>query len=191
MGPDFHTTLRLERVESPLKRELRDLFGIDVDTCLECGKCSGGCSNGHVFDYTPRKMVQLVHLGDEETLMNMNALWICLSCQLCLDRCPSGIDIPRILDYLREKARRMGIKASRPAVAVFHELMLEEIQRRGRISEVGLMLRFKAATGEYAKDAGIGWKMFLKGKLILFPPGMERVDVVRKLFERRPTDRRE
>jgi heterodisulfide reductase subunit C len=182
MGPDFHTTIRLERLESPLNRELKDLFGIDVDTCLECGKCSGGCSNGHVFDYTPRKIVQLVKLGAEDTLLKMDALWICLSCQLCLDRCPSGIDIPRILDYLREKARRKAVPATRPAVGLFHDLMLEQIRMRGRVSEVGLMLQFKAATGEYRKDAGIGVKLFLKGKLNPFSPAVKGVDEVRRLY---------
>jgi heterodisulfide reductase subunit C len=182
MGPDFHTTLRLERVDSALKRELKDLFSIDVDTCLECGKCSGGCSNGHVFDYTPRKIVQLVKLGAEETLMKMDALWICLSCQLCLERCPSGIDVPRILDYIREKAHRKGIPASRPAVGLFHELMLEQIKRTGRVSEVGLLLRYKAATSDYRKDAKIGLKLFLKGKLNPFSPSVKNVEEVRRLY---------
>jgi heterodisulfide reductase subunit C2 len=183
MGHDYYTPFRLERINSPLKKELKDILGIDVDTCLECGKCSGGCSNGHVFDYTPRKIVQLVKLGAEETLMKMDALWICLSCQLCLDRCPSGIDIPRILDHLREKARRKGIPAGRPAVGLFHELMLDQIRNSGRISEVGLMLRFKAATGQYGKDARLGIRMALRGKLNPVPPSVKNVDEVRRLYD--------
>ena len=189
MNPDDHRPLRLDRVESPLSRELKNLFGIDVDTCLECGKCSGGCSNGHVFDYTPRKIVQLVKLGAEETLMRMDALWICLSCQLCFDRCPSGIDIPRILDHLREGARLRGIPATRPAVGRFHELMLEQIRKTGRVSEFALMLRFKAATGDYGKDAGIAVKMFFKGKLNPFSPDLRRVDEVRRLYDHRPREK--
>jgi heterodisulfide reductase subunit C len=190
MNQDDHRTLRLERPESQLSRQLKDLHGIDVDTCLECGKCSGGCSNGHVFDYTPRKIVQLVKMGAEETLMRMDALWICLSCQLCLDRCPSGIDIPRILDHLREEARLRGIPATRPAVGRFHELVLEQIRKTGRISEVALMLRFKTATGEYGKDAGIGLKMLLKGKLNPFSPAIKGLDEVRRLCDHRPRDRK-
>jgi heterodisulfide reductase subunit C2 len=182
MVTDPYTPLRLDKIDSPLKNELKDLFGIDVDTCLECGKCSGGCSNAHVFDYTPRKIVQLVKLGAEETLMKMDALWICLSCQLCLDRCPSGIDIPRILDYLREKAHRKGIPASRPAVGLFDDLMLEQIRKSGRISEVGLMLRFKSATGDYGKDAELGVRMFLKGKLNPFSPSVKNIEDVRRLY---------
>jgi heterodisulfide reductase subunit C len=53
----------------------------------------------------------------------------------------------------------------------------------GRVSEVGLMLRFTAATGEYRKDAGIGVKLFLKGKLNPFPPSVKNVEEVRRLYD--------
>jgi heterodisulfide reductase subunit C len=183
MVTDMFTPLRLDRTDNRLEQEVKELLGIDVNTCMECGKCTGGCSNGHLFDFTPRKIVQLVKLGAEQTLMNMDALWICLSCHLCIDRCPSGIDIPRILDYFREKARRSGIPATRQAVSLFHELMLEQIRNRGRVSEVALMMRFNSATGRLTKDAGIGLKMFLKGMLNPFPSSVRDRKAVRRLYE--------
>lgn len=166
--------------------ELKQVLGIDIEVCLECGKCSGGCSNGHIFDYTPRKIVQLVKLGFEDTLMKMDALWICLSCQLCLDRCPAGIDIPRILDYLREKARRKGITVTRPNVLLFQELMLDSIRKRGKVAEFPLMLKFNFKSGQYLKDAGLGMKMFAKGKLSLLSPGVQNKEDVRRLFTSEP-----
>jgi heterodisulfide reductase subunit C len=188
MDTEIYTPLRLDEIDSALQRELKEKIDIDIETCLECGKCSGGCSNGHLFDYTPRKIVQLVKLGDEETLVGMDALWICLSCQLCLDRCPSGIDIPRILDYLREKAVTRGVKASRPDVHLFLELMLQEARDKGRVSEVRLMIRFKKKTGQYLKDAGLGFRMFLKGKLSPFPSRMQKPEGLKKLLSERKSD---
>ena len=185
MDTEIYTPLRLDEIDSALQRELKEKLDVDIETCLECGKCSGGCSNGHIFDYTPRKIVQLVKLGDEETLAGMDALWICLSCQLCLDRCPAGIDIPRILDYFREKAVTKGVKATRPDVHLFMELMLEEARDKGRISEVPLMIRFKKKTGHYLKDAGLGFRMFLKGKLSPFPSRMQKPEGLKKLLSER------
>jgi len=185
MDTEKYTPLRLDEIDSALQRELKEKLDVDIETCLECGKCTGGCSNGHVFDYTPRKIVQLVKLGDEETLAGMDALWICLSCQLCLDRCPSGIDIPRILDYLREKAVKRGVKATRPDVHLFLELMLEEARDKGRVSEVPLMIRFKMKTGQYLKDGGLGFRMFLKGKLSPFPSRMRKPEDLKKLLSER------
>jgi heterodisulfide reductase subunit C len=182
MDTEIYTPLRLDEIDNALQRELKEKLNVDIETCLECGKCSGGCSNGHIFDYTPRKIVQLVKMGDEETLTGMDALWICLSCQLCLDRCPSGIDIPRILDYLREKAVKQGVRATRPDVHLFLELMLAEAKDKGRVSEVPLMIRFKKKTGQYLKDAGLGFRMLLKGKLSFFPSRMQKTEEIKKLF---------
>jgi heterodisulfide reductase subunit C len=190
MDTETYKPLRLDEIETALPLELREKLGIDIETCLECGKCSGGCSNGHIFDYTPRKIVQLVKLGDEKVLAGMDSLWICLSCQLCLDRCPSGIDIPRILDYLRERAVKRGARASRPVVRDFMDLMLEEVRDRGRISEVPLMIRFKKKTGQYLKDARLGFRMFLKGKLSPFPTRMRGADELEKFFRKNTSEER-
>jgi heterodisulfide reductase subunit C len=186
MVPNLYRPIHLDKTAGALQVELKEVLGIDIEVCLECGKCSGGCSNGHIFDYTPRKIVQLVKLGFEDTLMKMDALWICLSCQLCLDRCPAGIDIPRILDYLREKARRKGITVTRPNVLLFQELMLDSIRKRGKVAEFPLMLKFNFKSGQYLKDAGLGMKMFAKGKLSLISPGVQNKEDVRRLFTSEP-----
>ncbi len=188
MDMEIYKPLRLDELDNALQREVREKIDVDIETCLECGKCSGGCSNGHIFDYTPRKIVQMVKLGDEETLAGMDALWVCLSCQLCLDRCPSGIDIPRILDYLREKAVQKGVQATRPHVHLFMGLMLEQAREKGRVSEVPLMIRFKKKTGQYLKDARLGLRMFLKGKLSFSPSRMKKPEDLKKCLGERKSE---
>jgi heterodisulfide reductase subunit C2 len=184
MDPNSYTPLCLNGIDDSLRKEVWRNCGIDVELCLECGKCSGGCPNGHLFDYTPRKIVQLVKLGDKQTLMTMDALWICLSCQACVDRCPSGIDIPAILDYMREKACRSGARTSWPLVRLFHELVLSSIRERGRVSELGVALKYNWKAGEYVKDARLGLRMLFKGKLRFFRKGMKQRGEVRRLFEK-------
>jgi hypothetical protein len=61
--------------------------------------------------------------------------------------------------------------------------MLEQIRKSGRISEVGLMLRFAAATGQYGKDAGLGIRMFLRGKLNPISAAVQKVKEVRRLYD--------
>jgi len=180
MDSDYRP-MRLDEIDDSLQKEIRKNCGVDVETCMECGKCSGGCSNGHVFDYTPRKVVQLVKLNAEDILMNMDALWICLSCHLCSDRCPSGIDTARILDYMRQKAHRQGL-TTRPKIRLFHELMLSSVQRSGRISELPLLLKYNWMTRQYMKDAEIGLRMLLKGKLTPYAPGVKDNEHIRRLF---------
>lgn len=177
-------TYRLDRVTSPLQKEIEQACGVELDRCYECGKCTGGCSTGHLLDFTPRKVVQLVRLGAEDRLLRIDALSLCIACQLCVDRCPSGIDIPRIIDYLRQKAVRQGVAPQRGKVCLFNRLLLQNIKRRGRISELLLMTSFKLKTREYTKDAAIGWELFLKGKLRLFAPKVKGAENMRKIFSK-------
>jgi len=176
--------MRLDEINNSLKREVLEHCGVDVEKCLECGKCSGGCSNAHIFDYTPRKVIQLVKLNAEQTLMNMDALWICLSCHLCVDRCPSELDTPRILDYMRQKAYHKNFDTRRPNVKIFYEHMLSLIKKTGRVSELLLALKFNLTTAQYMKDADLGLKMFLNGKLKLISPGIKEKKAVQRLFKR-------
>lgn len=181
---DHYQPLRLNQVSSALQEEIKLACGVDIGMCLECGKCTGGCSNAHIFDLTPRKIVQLVKLGDQERLLRMDSLWTCVSCQLCVDRCPSHIDIPRILDYMREKARKKNIRARRDSIEIFHELMLDSIRKTGRVAEASLALKHNLRTRQYLKDAALGRRMFFKGKLNPLSPKVKDMKPVKSLFAR-------
>lgn len=183
---EYFKALQLDELGNDLSQEVLQNCGVDITHCLECGKCSGGCSNAHIFDFTPRKIVQMIKVGDEERLLHMDALWTCVACQLCVDRCPSGIDIPRLMDYLREKAITRGILPTRPAVELFHRLMLDEVNNRGRVSELYLMMNFNLKSGQYLNNAELGPQMLLKGKLNPFPARVKKIDKLRRLFHKKP-----
>ena len=185
----LYKAVRLDETDDALAGEIKQECGVEIESCLECGKCSGGCSNVHIFDFTPRNMIQMVKLGDEDRLLHMDALWICVACQLCVDRCPSEINIPRLIDYLREKAYKMGIQPVRKNVALFHELLLESVERDGRVAETGLMLRFNLGSRQYTKDASLGRRMLFKGKLSPFPSRVKRLNQVRHIFKLAPMRR--
>lgn len=191
MAADFYKPLRLNEINSSLQNEIKDSCDIDVELCMECGKCSGGCSNAHIFDYTPRKVVQLVKLGDEDRLLNMDALWTCVGCQLCVDRCPSHIDIPRIMDYMREKAYRKGIRAQRSSIEIFYDLMLDSIKKTGRVAEAPLTIKHNLRTRQYLKDADLGRRMFFKGKLKPFSPKVKNMKQVTGIFKNTITKKEE
>ncbi|MDD2586894.1 MAG: 4Fe-4S dicluster domain-containing protein [Syntrophomonadaceae bacterium] len=178
----YFKAVKLNQLDDSLQQEIKLKCGVDVETCMECGKCSGGCSNTHIFDITPRQMIKLIKMGREEPLLSMDSLWTCVSCQLCVDRCPSRIDIPRVMDYLREKACQQGIKPTREQVKLFNELMLGSIMKTGRVEESLLAVKFNLKTGNYFKDADLGRQMFFKGKLKAFGPRVKNLKKIRQIF---------
>ncbi len=179
----FYHLVKLDETDNRLADEIKQSCGVDIEMCLECGKCTGGCSNTHIFDFTPRKIIQLIKLGQEDKLLHMDSLWTCVSCQLCFDRCPSGISVARIMDYLREKSHKKNIKPSRENVMLFHEIVLRSVQHSGRLHELGSVMQFNIKSGMLFKDTELGIKMFFKGKLSLFHFKIKGVKQVRRLFK--------
>jgi len=73
------------------------------------------------------------------------------------------------MDTLRGIAIRSGIKPGEKDIPLFHSVFLDTIKSKGRIHELSLLIQFKSKTKDFFKDAGLGWKMYRKGKIKLFP----------------------
>jgi len=93
--------LSAERLQNDLVRKVTSISGQELLACNQCGKCSAGCPVAFAMDLLPSQVIRLVQLGSEEAL-EANAIWYCASCQTCLSRCPRGVDLPRIMEALRQ-----------------------------------------------------------------------------------------
>jgi heterodisulfide reductase subunit C len=59
------------------------------------------------MDYLPNQVIRLAQLGIEDVL-DSRTPWVCAACLMCQARCPKGVDIPRIMEALRQVALRKG-----------------------------------------------------------------------------------
>lgn len=73
----------------------------DLYACYQCGTCSAGCPFASQMDLLPEKIIRHVLFGMSDVL-DSNAIWLCASCYLCAERCPRDIDVPRIMEALRQ-----------------------------------------------------------------------------------------
>jgi hypothetical protein len=73
------------------------------------------------------------------------------------------------MDTLRSLALRSGAEPGEKDIPVFHSVFLDTIKSKGRIHELSLIIQLKSKTKDFLKDAGLGWKMFRKGKIKLLP----------------------
>ena len=101
---------REERVEN-----MQRLSGTDVRKCMKCGKCSGRCPAFHEMDIKPHQFVSLLADGKIEKLLESNAIWNCLSCMACVERCPRGVAPAAVVEAVRDTVVRAqgknGLKA--------------------------------------------------------------------------------
>ena len=54
------------------------------------------------MDISPTQVVRLVQLGAIEKIVSSNTFWICSTCFNCEVRCPREINIPKVMEALRQ-----------------------------------------------------------------------------------------
>lgn len=153
-----------------------------IERCYHCQKCTSGCYLSEYFDYSPNQVLRLVQFGLREQALKSVTIWLCSACQACAVRCPNGINIPEVMDTLKEMA--VAARLPLPESAVFHRLFVDAIRRRGRVNETLLLARYKFKTHQLFTDLKKGIELFKKGKLpLLFSHVKERGEVDR-IFRR-------
>ena len=104
---------------------------LTVTSCFQCRKCSSGCPLSFAMDLFPDQVIRLALLGQEDQVLGSRTIWVCSGCETCTSRCPNGIDIAGVMDWLKGEAARRG-QAVEAEVAAFHRLFLESIRACGR-----------------------------------------------------------
>ncbi len=180
-------SMQFDLNENSFLSEVNQASGETIQACFQCQKCSAGCPIAYAMDILPNQMLRHIQYGHREKVLASKTIWICASCYTCSVRCPNNIDIAKIMDVLRNVALHSGIDPGEKEVPVFHSVFLETIKSKGRIHELSLILQFKSKTKDFFKDAGLGWKMFLKGKIKLLPSrfgGGKEIQDIFNAFER-------
>lgn len=159
--------------------------GVPIQRCYHCRKCTAGCPMAFAMEYNPNRIVKMIQGGRKDEVLNSSTIWLCVSCETCITRCPNEVDIARLMDVLREMAIESGIGAPKEAnILKFHEAFLAGIRSGGRINEPMMMARYKLMSGDYFSDMALGLDMFKKGKLHLFSPKTKNLRAVRGIFEK-------
>ncbi|MBE7067772.1 MAG: heterodisulfide reductase [Clostridiales bacterium] len=82
---------------------------------MKCGKCSGRCPAFKDMDIKPHQFVTMLGKGKIDELLECKAIWNCLSCMACVERCPRGVAPAAVVEAVRDTVIRMqgknGIKA--------------------------------------------------------------------------------
>lgn len=94
-------TITNKTYDREFAQKVREISGEDLQKCMQCGVCSGGCPMGEHSSLTPRRLVLMAHLGLKERLLDANTPWLCATCNVCTLRCPRGLNVPKITEALR------------------------------------------------------------------------------------------
>lgn len=164
---------------------------LSVSSCFFCRKCSGGCPLTFAMDILPHHVIRLALLGQEEQVLDSETIWVCSACQTCTTRCPNGIDIAGVMDWLKETAVRRGRTIPAEGVMTFHRFFLDSIKAAsGRLSETRLLRRYTfykmrrtLNLTELKQDFNLGWKLWKRKRVRLVgPPSLKGKAEIKEIF---------
>ena len=87
--------------------QLLDEQGFNIQTCMQCGTCTGGCPSGTYTGLNTRRIVQSARR--DKDILHDDDLWMCTTCYTCQERCPRSIKIVDSMLTLRTEAVRRGL----------------------------------------------------------------------------------
>ena len=114
-----------------------------VQSCIQCGTCTGSCPNAFAMDLTPRQLWQHVLLGRREAVFHSRTFTLCSACYFCTLRCPRGLPLTEAMHALKQAAARERLPRYRPVTAFFRHFM-ESVRRHGRVNELEFMTFYLA-----------------------------------------------
>ena len=177
--------MTITELNTHLAEKIRAETGENVFLCYQCVKCTSGCPLAEYFDLAPNQVIRAAQLGQDEIALNAKTPWLCAGCQTCTTRCPQGIDVAKVMDFMAREALARGLPAKTPEIVLFNKVFLRNVNILGRTYELGLMAEMNLRTGQPFKDAAMGLEMLRRGKIKL-TPALARPPKRAKPVEARP-----
>jgi heterodisulfide reductase subunit C len=98
----------VKTVQGPLAAKVKEISGQDPNMCFQCGLCAGSCPMTGEMEIFTRKVMHMLQLGMADAVITQKMAYLCASCHTCEVRCPRGIDIPKVVEALRQLTLRAG-----------------------------------------------------------------------------------
>jgi heterodisulfide reductase subunit C len=156
-----------------------------VQSCIQCGTCTGSCPNAFAMDLTPRQLWRFVLLGQHSAVFQSRTFMLCSACYFCTLRCPRGLPLTEAMHVLKQTASREKMDRYRPVTAFYHHFV-QSVRRHGRVNELEFMTYYFAEMKNPMlplRYSGLGLRLVAKGKLSLRWP-LRRTQPLEALFRK-------
>lgn len=123
-------------------REVMSVPGCEtLESCIQCGTCSGVCPLSIYMDHTPRQVMALTRGDFKNEVLTSRTIWLCASCYACSVECPQEIRITDIMYELKQRAILEGIYPRRFPIPILAHDFSKMVGKNGRITEMLLVIK--------------------------------------------------
>jgi heterodisulfide reductase subunit C len=160
-------------------REVMSVPGCEqLESCIQCGTCSGLCPLSIYMDSTPRQVMELTRSDFKNEVLRSTTIWLCASCYVCTVECPKQIRITDIMYELKQRAIQEGVYPKHFPIPVLAQEFYKMSHRQGRVTEnylatiLFLKTNILAAIGQWK----LGLNLLIRGRFPLWPEKIKRKD---------------
>jgi heterodisulfide reductase subunit C len=171
-----------EKTDS-LLTSVERISGVSIRECLQCKKCSNGCPVRGLTMTGPSEIIRRLQLDAADEIFKNDLVWMCVSCEICHDRCPMKIDMAAIMDALRILAARSKSPVQTENVQFFNKAFLYTVKLFGRTYDLGMIGAYKIGTSSYLQDTDKFPMMLRKRKIALLPSAKGNKKYIRRIFK--------
>lgn len=180
--------------------------GQHLKNCFQCSSCTLTCPVADCgvknVELNPRIIIRQTLLGLRKEVLESKAIWQCVGCFECTDRCPQNVRFTEVIEALRhiairetkntDKNRRIKIPKEGKLKHSFEKRFKETVWLWGRSWEMEMNGRYLLYGRGFPFGALAGFKyismilsMLFKFKIQFFPPWNSAArKEVRKIFSR-------
>ena len=160
-------------------REVMSVPGCErLESCIQCGTCSGLCPLSIYMDSTPRQIMELTRSDFKNEVLRSTTIWLCASCYACTVECPQQIRITDIMYELKQRAIQEGVYPKHFPIPVLAQEFYKMSHRQGRVTEnylatiLFLKTNILAAIGQWK----LGLNLLIRGRFPFWPEKIKRKD---------------
>ena len=167
--------------------------GETVRACIQCGTCSGSCPAVGEMEYGPRQINAMVRAGMRDEVLSTNSMWCCLSCYLCTERCPRGVQVTDIMYTLKRLAIRQNGDSYYAPTPVLERTFVDCVNLTGRLPEIGVTGGYYWRTNPIKALAMIplGLKLIRHHRMGLIPSRVKGMSELRAMIRKAQSLERE
>jgi heterodisulfide reductase subunit C len=160
--------------------------GEHILSCIQCGTCTGSCPMAQHMEFPPRKIIAMIRAGLRDEVLASSSMWHCLSCYSCTARCPRGVKPTEIAHALESLANQQGYKVRGTSTPAFYRSFVDSINGRGRVFELGMMMKYYLLTNPLAalKLWRVGLQLFLHKRMPLKPANIKGAKELAKVLSK-------
>jgi heterodisulfide reductase subunit C len=162
---------------------LKDPLGNSFEFCYQCGLCTASCRTSYAMKYTPRQVMNLLQLGCADEAVAAGSGLLCTTCYSCTFRCPRGVAVTDVMTAIQRLSLAKGHADG--DIRRFYRAFMRTLERHGRFTETEFLARYLIPNPRLAMaDAGLGLRLFSKGKIVLNPPTMKNPKTIAAMFRK-------